>query len=255
MPIPEGVETDYIINNMEKRIQKYNLNHDNYVGHYKNYINKRNHYIEELGDLSNAVREKDFILDIEKILIEYGMNSRNSELMNNSTFQNTLINNIDVIDEIENSKKTISSITNNAELIKKIKILYNKLSKPQALTLSGGFVIASKTMHFLFPELFIMIDGAHIGISLYNIDDYVPHPIDGKNWYSVFSDYSGKKSNPSPRGNGRRSWDSERYCMALFYYKRLFYEWIDKNDSNENAFIKLDQNSNYIPRILDKALW
>ena len=134
-------------------------------------------------------------------------------------------------------------------------MLWINPSEPGNLTLSGGFVIASKTMHFILPELFIMIDGSHIGISLYNIQDYNPWTEDGRNWLDVIPDYSGRKPNPSPRGLGRKSWDSERYCIALMYYKRIYNEWIHEANSTHQAFLELDENPNTVTRITDKALW
>ena len=47
--------------------------------------------------------------------------------------------------------------------------IYNFLSAPGSVTVSGGFVAASKAAHCLFPNLSPMIDGAHTGISYYNI--------------------------------------------------------------------------------------
>ena len=35
------------------------------------------------------------------------------------------------------------------------------------------------------PELFAMLDGQHIGISIYHVSDYYPHPDDGRDWFDV----------------------------------------------------------------------
>jgi hypothetical protein len=255
MPIPKGVKTSYIVTNIKKRVDDYNEKNFNYLKSYKKYNLIRNKYLNKYQRISQMIHDEDYMKELRKILIDYGMNARNSQLVSKEKFHDTIKKSHDIIDEIEDGSYSIDEFKYDDELVKNIKLLYKQFSSVEALTYSGGFVITSKTMHFLIPDLFTMIDGAHIGVSLYNVADYLPHSSDGKSWKYVFPDYSRKTPNPSPRGAGRWNWDSERYCIALFYYKRLFLEWVETNKSNKDGFLKLDEHSEHITRILDKALW
>lgn len=204
-----------------------------------------------LSDLSFASRLRD-------ILTKFGMDARASRLMAPERILSVislvgsdcdLLNMAQIQLHTLNLKQTIKNQTVDS-IIRKI---YDHLAEPNNISEAGGFVAASKTMHFILPELFIMLDGQHIAISLYNISDYHPHPNDGGGWSTVVSNYSGREPpNPSPRGAGRYSWDNKRYVVALMYYKRIIREWCQQNNADVKSFLNLDtQNASTTSRIID----
>lgn len=73
--------------------------------------------------------------------------------------------------------------------------LFNFFEKQNTLSESGGIMIASKTMHLIMPEIFIMVD-SHIRESLHNVLDYKPYISDGQTWRDVIPNYSGRTANP-----------------------------------------------------------
>jgi hypothetical protein len=146
-----------------------------------------------------------------------------------------------------------------------IKNIYNLFSQTKKLSVSGGMVIASKAMHMIMPELFIMIDHRVMG-KLHRFSDYCPHPSDGKNWYDVIPNYHGTKLNPYA-GYG---WDSDQcYFAALMYYKRVILEWCQLNGTDISKFLELGVRTvktdiifgdkisfkSTPARIIDMALW
>lgn len=260
MPIPEGYKTEYIVKNLEKSINRYNKINIDYNKYYQKYLFNRNKFLTNYEDIADLLVMDEFIDEIIRVLDEFGMNARLSELVSKGKFFNVMNEMKPLFSILSRHRISITDInlkekcgSNNIYDI--IREIYNTFSKRGNLTISGGFVIASKTMHFIMPDLFIMIDGEHIGLSLYNVDDYMPHKVDGKNWYEAVPNYSGKKPNPSPRGAGRMSWDAERYCIALLYYKRIWLEWMELFNNDKNGFLALDYYKNNIPRIIDKSLW
>ena len=260
MPIPVGITTSVLVRNIQERIKNYNQNLDFYVRDYQQYISKRRSIFCETHKISDIFQNDEYISELRWILDKFGMNARRSQLTEQSSFSKVIEESTPIFEKILEHETTLQkvSFTNSnqsRDYYSLICEIYNLFSKPGKLSYSGGFVIASKTMHFILPDLFVMIDGAHIGISLYNISDYHPHSDNGKDWFEAIPSYSGKKSNPSPRGQGRTSWDSERYCIALLFYKRIYHEWIETFNSNHETFIELDTFSRSVPRIIDKSLW
>jgi len=137
--------------------------------------------------------------------------------------------------------------------------IYNALLAPGAVTTSGGYVAASKTMHCLFPNLVPMIDGAHTGISYYNINraTYLP-PMNLGNWAAWVGHNMNGNPNPSPRGAGRHSWGADQLLAAIGVNQHLFEVW---NLANGNpgiaGYLALDSTpgTTGIPRVVDKGLW
>ena len=138
-----------------------------------------------------------------------------------------------------------------------IRWIFNLFARQGSLKKSGGVMVASKTMHFIMPELFIMIDN-RIKRKLHEICDYAPHREDGRSWDEVIPDFYEfppryrQRLNP-PIGD----WDYYGcYIAALMYYKRVIHEWCEKNKSNIQGFLNLDPEHSSTPaRIIDKALW
>ncbi len=261
MPVLEGTPTSYIIRNIRDSVIKYNRFHSAYVHDYQSFIRERS----RLPRFHNAgfiqlLHDPGFTVQLQDILIKFGMNARAAELTPHQRFLET-VSRVGPDFQLLNITQTrlyaldLNQMIGTRTLYPLIRNVFSNFAKPTKLSMAGGFVVASKTMHFIMPELFVMVDGQHIGISLYNIVDYHPHPDDGRDWFDVVPNYSGRKPNPSPRGEGRKSWDSERYCIALMYYKRIINEWRQQNNSNIESFHDLDSCANTPARIIDKALW
>lgn len=262
MPVAKGTSTSYIIQNIQDLVNKYNQLYSTYVHDYKCFIGERTRLLMvNDGSFVKLLSDPRFSYQLHDILTKFGMNARASELASRQRFLDTISGVSSEFDLLNAARiqlytlnlhqmldgRTVDSIVRN---------IFNLFEMPSQLSVAGGFVVASKTMHFVMPELFVMLDGQHIGISLYNISDYYPHPDDGRDWFDVIPNYSGRKPNPSPRGEGRRLWDDERYCIALIYFKRIIQEWCQQNNSNIEGFLDLDtQCASKAPRVIDKALW
>jgi len=261
MPVPAQTLTSHIIQNIRLAIKKYNSENESYDRDYKPFMIKRKEQLNNVSKYAELLRKEDFCRSLLKILRQFGMDARASKLTDFQKFQTTicsvghlfdLLNYGNVNMETLNLKRNIE----NQTVYSIIKKIFNSFAKPNELSTSGGFVIASKTMHMIMPEIFMMIDIEHIGTSLYRISDYKPHPIDGLNWEDAVPQYCGNKPNPSPRGAGRELWNSEKYSIALLYGKRLILEWCNANNSNIKGFIEIDAKNTSSPsRIIDKALW
>lgn len=137
--------------------------------------------------------------------------------------------------------------------------LFNALSAPGAVTMSGGFVAASKALHCLFPNLAPMIDGRHSGTSYFHIlrATYTP-PLGISNWNAWLGAPLVGVVNPSPAGAGRSHWDASRFLAALGVNQHIYEMWQIQNRSvGFPQFMALDPaaGTTGIPRIIDKLLW
>jgi len=262
MPVAKGASTSCVIENIQDLVNSYNQLYSTYVHDYKCFIEERTRLLRiNGGNFVRLLNDPRFSAQIHDILTKFGMNARASELASRRRFLDTisqvssefnLLNAAQIRLYTLNLHQMLGSRTLNSI----VRNIFNLFEKPNQLSISGGFVVASKAIHFIMPELFIMLDGQHVGISLYNISDYYPHPDDGVDWFDVIPSYSGRKPNPSPRGEGRKSWDDERYCIALMYYKRIIRDWCQQNDSSIQEFLNLDAEcASTAARIIDKALW
>ena len=134
-----------------------------------------------------------------------------------------------------------------------ISALLSDFCRSNAITQSGGIVAASKTMHFLLPDLFIMIDGTHISPALNRITDYQPHLNDGKTWYEILPNFDGTQLNPKTTTAWKKT---NQYLAALIYYKRILYDWCQHYQKTTEDFLQIDaKNQVTVSRIIDKALW
>jgi len=261
MPVAEGTTTLYIIQNMQDSVNNYNLLYSMYVHDYKCFIRERDRLLTvHNGSFARLLNDPRFANGLHDILTKFGMNARASELAPRQRF-------LDAIGQVSSEFELLSTaqirlfaldlhqMIGSRTVYSIVGDIFNHFVTLGQLSMAGGFVVASKTMHFILPELFVMLDGQHVGVSLYNIADYHPHRNDGRDWFEVIPNYSGRKPNPSPRGAGRKSWDSERYSIALMYYNRIIREWCQRNNSNIENFLDLDSRASTPARIIDKALW
>lgn len=208
------------------------------------------------GIYARLLEDLSFCEDLRNILKHFGMAQRGSKLTSRDQFQDSLVKAGPDFDLLSSTKIRLETLNLKQKIRDEvvvdsiIKKIYELFAHTNKLSESGGIKIASKTMHMIMPEVFIMIDN-RVMESLHNISDYYPHQDDGS-WYSVRASYS-HKLNPYP-GPG---WDWYGcYAAALIYYKRIICEWCEKNNSDIQGFLNLDAKYGSTPaRIIDKALW
>ena len=262
MPIPKGTRTTYIVENMSNLVNNYNYSEKDYVKDYNRFMLEGNHLFElHNNTFEEMLNDRVFSEELRRILIKFGLDARASRLMPLQSIQNTISYCAPEFDQLRTANILLQNLNlsheeNGRSIYSIIRSIFDIFSEPNRITQSGGFVAASKTMHFIMPQLFIILDGQHIAISLYNISDYYPHQKDGGDWGEIIPQYSGLTPNPSPRGGGRENWDAERYIIALMYYKRIVLEWIQRNHSNIEGFLEIDsENLSKASRIIDKSMW
>jgi hypothetical protein len=209
------------------------------------------------GSYTKLLKDLSFCEDLRSILKHFGMAQRGSRLTPRDRFQETLIKagpHFDLLSSEQIRLETLNlkqKLKGGITVDSTIKIIYELFSHTNGLSESGGIKIASKTMHMIMPEVFIMID-QRVMESLHNISDYYPHQVEGR-WYDVLTEYRGQKLNPYPG----QAWDWYGcYAAALMYYKRIILEWCEKNNTDIQGFLNLDAKYGSTPaRIIDKALW
>jgi len=207
MPIPEGTKLAEVPVILAAKIARYNDAHAAYNRTYANYVDARNAGIAAAGSLGAWIARYGAAA-IQTLLDAFGMNAHNSRLVSRAEFQNVLSDmNPEVLNWVDSQalpfdvppSKLVNPATSQ-NLSCELGCLYDYLTAPGKVTISGRYVAASKTMHCLFPKLAPMIDGTHSGISYYCIDratygpplgldcwdEWVGAPIDGV-------------ANPSPR--------------------------------------------------------
>ena len=254
-----SILTSDIVQNLEFLVKKHNDEKphcDRGFYSYVYFMKYRKKRLAESGNYAKLLRDTYFCEELKKVLKDFGMGQRGSKFSSLSQFQNTLVKastDFDLLSlaEIRLETLDLKQEIENETTYSVIKRIYKLFSYPGNLSNSGGVVIASKTMHMIMPELFIMID-SYVANTLNKIFDYNPHPEDGESWYAIIPNYDGLKLNRKDT----ESWDINRYIAALIYYKRILREWCEKNNSDIQGFLNLDaQYNSTIPRIIDKALW
>jgi hypothetical protein len=255
---------------ISNKIQDYNLTGSRtsaYNKTYENFIIARQQGIKMHLSIGKWVQLGSTATTIHRLLESFGMNSQRSELVTSSILHKTLSNLPSAtLNWIQNFKLPLSippcKITNtskNTNLSIELDYLFTTLSAPGAVTKSGGYVAASKTLHCLFPELAPMIDGRHTGTSYFHIDraSYTP-PLGLTKW----EDWNGSPlhgvANPSPKGAGRSNWDSARFIAAIGVNQHIFELWKNVNTSRCTVdFLALDPTpgTTGLPRVIDKLLW
>ena len=110
-------------------------------------------------DLLKTSYDKLFLLDnLEHIwdtLVQWNMNARGAELMDKSTFTNSLLEMRPVIDKLNEYQLLDFCDGTTTQQISKILL---KLYKNIKLSKLNQFVTISKTLHFFIPQLYIPID-------------------------------------------------------------------------------------------------
>jgi len=252
-----------------QRITAYNQGPDGpgFNNAYNQYIAERSTGIAEEGSLSAWVANGNAVGPIQALLLAYGMNARNSHLVDSPAFQ-TVIEGLShaSLDWINGfalplpiAPAALINPRTGLSLSNELTNIYDILSAPGSVTGSGGFVAASKTAHCLFPNLAPMIDGAHTGISYYNIAraTYTP-PLGIVNWAGWIGHQIAGVPNPSPRGAGRNSWGPDQFLAAIGANQHIYETWQAANGNpGFEAFLALDPvyGTTGVPRIVDKILW
>ena len=268
-----GVNTSAIIKKLKYLVSTYDSRnswweyaikrYDIFMGYVRPHYLKHSNY-----NYQSLLKNIDFIKELRKLLEAFGMNRRGSVLMKLEVFLDTISQTSQDFNLLAQANIRLENLNlkhkigeeNVSSIISRIYDLFSHLNR---LSLSGGIVIASKTMHMIMPELFIMIDG-RIMKKLHKISDYHPHPNDGKSWYDVIPRYSGYKMNPYPG----YAWDFDQcYLAALMYYKRIILEWCQWNNTNIESFLEIGLRTvttdksitikvrSTTARIIDMALW
>ncbi len=269
MPLPKGIELTAVPALIPGKVEAYNQgpNGQDYNGAYNQYIRARNNGISAGGSLSSWIISGNAVGAIQTILAAYGMNARNSELVPPSRFQAVIEgltgDSLDWISGFElpltNAPANLTNPQTGSSLSSELTNIYNILSAPGSVTISGGFVAASKAAHCLFPAFVPMIDGKHTGISYYNVarNTYNP-PLGIVNWAGWVGHQITGVPNPSPRGAGRNSWGADQFLAAIGVNQHIFEMWSATNSNlgiNEFLLFDLAHNTTGIPRIIDKVLW
>lgn len=237
-----------------------------YNAQYNDFIVDRVAGIAANGSLASWLDTPAAVITIQNLLDAFGMNTRNSVLVDMQTLLNTIArvlaaNPVNVVGGFRlplPSSIGATLLENGGNLGATLAAIYEALSAPRAVTISGGYVAASKTLHCFFPELVPMIDGTHTGISYYNIIRATYSPPIGGNWAGWLGHPLNGPPNPSPRGAGRNSWGSDQFLCAIGANQTIYEAWQKTNSSSGlAAFMALDPTpgTTGIPRIVDKILW
>jgi hypothetical protein len=269
MPIPAGTILSAIPSMLAIKVAKYNDDSltAGYNIEYNKFIVARKAGILASGNLGYWIAEGEAATVIQMLLEAFGMNARNSSLVPLPVFQKALsaINPVS-INWIANFSlpldaqppKSINPTT-GATLSAELQTTFNLFATPGIVTVSGGYVAASKTMHCLFPELAPMIDGTHSGISYYNIDrrTYAP-PLGLSNWNEWIGTPIVGMPNPYPRGAGRIAWKEQQFMAAIGVNQHIYELWqAAYGNPGLREFLAIDpvQGTTGIPKIIDKGLW
>lgn len=273
MPIPANTPLGVIPSLLPANVAAYNAgaNGGAYNAAYNEFIVARNAGVAANGSLSGWIGAGGAARSINALLNAYGMDARNSTLVPVATLQAALaalppasINWIAGIAlPVRAAPAAMINPATAASLATELSSIYGPLSAPGAVTVSGGFVAASKSMHCLFPDLVPMIDGAHTGLSYYNIarNTYLP-PLGLANWAAWLGWQLNGTCNPSPRGAGRNSWQSDQMLAAIGINQHIYELWNTANGMvGLPGFLALDKTVGTtgiprgIPRVVDKGLW
>ena len=239
----------------------------NYNVTYSAFINARCAGIAAHGNVHGWIANGNACASIHTLLAAFGMNVQASRLVPLPVLANTLTN-LPAISvgwiqtlalPLNQAPCNILNPNTGQSLAAEVSTLFNTLSAPGAVTVSGGFVAASKTLHCLFPNLAPMIDGRHSGLSYFHIQQntYAP-PLGLNNWANWFGIPLPGVPNPSPRGAGRRNWDAARFMAAMGVNQHIYELWQQQNGiPGLQTFLAVDPvlGTNGIPRIIDKLLW
>ena len=227
---------------------------------YNKYMKKRLLRLKKDNyDYNGLLGNNSFINDVIKMLRYFHMDQRGSVLLPFDKIHYAIIEVSNYLNKLNSEKIRLETLNlkeniGEATVNSFIKQIFERFNEPNKISQSGGIVVASKTMHFIMPEIFIMID-KRVMESLHNVSDYYPRARDPIGWYDVLIDYHGEKLNPYPL---TANWSYYiYYSAALIYSKRIIHKWCQKNNDDVNGFLKNDKLSSvpYSSRIIDKMLW
>lgn len=270
MPIPASTQLAEIQGMLANKIAAYNdpaAYTAGYNREYNNYILARTAGIKATGSLGAWIAGSGAGEVIQALLVAFGMNARNSELVPLPALQQALADiNLTTANWVASISLPLSvppakllNPSTGATLSAELQTIYHALAKFDSVTVSGGYVAVSKTMHCLFPDLAPMIDGAHTGISYYNIvrATYVP-PLGLGDWEAWIGMRILGVVNPSPRGAGRHAWQWPQFMASIGVNQHIYELWqVANGHPGFPAFMAIDPTpgTTGIPRIIDKGLW
>jgi hypothetical protein len=163
MPIPPNTRLTEIPSMLAQKIATYNASSRTaaYNHQYRDFISARKAGIVTAGSLAAWISMGEAAQSMQKLLRSFGLGSRNSKLASARDFENALARiSPDAINWISGislplvaAPPSLVNPATGATLSGEIEAAYCALSARGAVTDSGGFVAASKTMHCLFPEL------------------------------------------------------------------------------------------------------
>jgi hypothetical protein len=269
VPIPPNTPLATVAAMLPNAVVAYNAgaNGHAYNASYNAFIAARNAGLATNGNLAGWIIAGSAAISINGLLNAYGMNARNSVLVPLPALQATLAAlTADSVNWIQGVSLPVAAPPavminpgTGASLAAELSMIYSALSAPGAITVSGGFVASSKAMHCLFPDLIPMIDGAHTGLSYYNIlrNTYLP-PLGLAGWMAWLGWPMNGTRNPSPRGAGRHSWGADQLLAAVGVNQHIYEAWnVNNGTPGLPGFLALDGTlgTTGIPRIVDKGLW
>ena len=264
MPLPKGTTREDIIESIPSRIENYNRNTRNtsYNRSYLRFITEREKGIKSFGGLTKWLASQDAVNSIYMLMQQFGMQARASVLTEpkvfaRKLFELTLKVDVDGLSSFTPDQGPLTTKLGNSTVAQELGKLFDFCSKWGHFSEAGGIVIGSKVAHAILPELCPMIDTSHIGISLYNVasGEYLPP---GDSWDEYLGYTPEGKYNPSPRGDGRKSWKRDQFLCAIGLYARIYHDRQEANGCpGVTAFLALDpvEGTTGIPRLLDKVFW
>ena len=269
MPLPPNFDVEQFGGDfLANRVKAYNTDDlvvkRNYNCSYRDFIKERTSGLAaNAGSLAKWLNTQSAARAVWTLLRRFGM-GRNSQLMRcddafaQSLAQLSMVAPVDAIllHNIPTDGLNVR-ITPEKTLSQCLGDLFDHCSKAGKFSASGGFVIASKTLHCLFPDLVPMIDGEHTGISYYNICRrlYLPP---GGDWTAYLGYEFDGIPNPSPRGGGSGGWKRDQFLCAIGMNETIYQKWQSTNGNpGRAAFLDLDyaEGTTGVPRVVDKALW
>ncbi len=266
MPIENGTRLASIPGMLEHNVAAYNngRNGPKYNMSYRTYIAARRGI--EAVSLSVWVAGRGASA-MWTLLDAFGMNARNSRLVPPEQLR-AVLSDLDpaALDWIaglalplDSPPPELPGPDGHMNLCTALQHIYDRLASPGSVTMSGGFVAASKAMHCLFPDLAPVIDRSHAGLSFYHIQpaDYTP-PLCLGTWERWLGVQTRNKLNPSPQGIGGRAWGWQQFVAAMGIDQHIYELWREpRGDPGLGAFLALDATGGAtgIPRLIDKGLW
>lgn len=256
--IPALIAGEVAAYNGVARTARYNIT-------YNNYMAARTAGIAATGSLSRWISTGGAVNSISGLLRSFGMNHRASSLVSPAALHTTLCHlqaaQLDWIAglgiPLALAPALLAQGAGTPSLAAALTSIYGQLTAPGAVTVSGGFVAASKTLHCLFPELAPMIDGAHTGLSYFNIDRATYMSPTGS-WTSWLGGPLIGLPNPSPRGAGRNNWGPQQFLLAIGINQHIYDLWqVTAPLPSHGSFLAIDPTlgTTGVPRIIDKVLW